>query len=107
MSNDFDKGMEAAFDGFREAAGDESITFNGTEIPAIVDGLERRTEVGQAGAVATITGTLTLKVADWISHGLKKGSRIILPSGRGARIEFEPQIPASGEGVIDVGLVAE
>ena len=107
MSNDFDTGMEAAFDGFRKAAGDESITFNGEEIPAIVDGFIRQTAVGNAGTAATVTGTLSLKVADWISYGMKKGSRITLPWGRGARVESEPQIPASGEGVIDVGLVAE
>ena len=107
MSNDFDKGMEAAFDGFREAAGEETITFNGEEIPAIVDGFTRQTGVGNAGVAVTVTGTLTLKVSDWISYGMKKGSRITLPWGRGARVEFEPQLPDSGEGVIDVGLVAE
>lgn len=107
MSNDFDKGMETAFDSFREVAGKENITFNGEEIPAIVDGAIRQTAVGNAGATVTLTGTLSLKVADWISYGMKKGSRITLPWGRGARVEFEPQIPASGEGVIDVGLVAE
>ena len=107
MSNDFDTGMETAFTDFRKAAGEESITFNGDEIPAIVDGFTRQTGVGNAGVAVTVTGTLTMKAVDWISAGMKKGSRIVLPSGLGARVEFEPQLPASGEGLIDVGLVAE
>ncbi len=104
MANEFAIGMEQSFLASWGVIG-YLIAAKATpsvSIKAILDGIEMTSAVRpEGGRQAELSGTITILTADWISNGLKKGSRIILPDTRECRIELESFVEPSGRGTVN------
>jgi hypothetical protein len=59
----------------------EPVTLNGAGCRAIVADFDFAVTVGQASNRSRqVTGTMTLRLADWIDSGAKQGSHVVIPS---------------------------
>ena len=107
MSDELNVAFEDSFRSMWDASGQERVTTaDGVEIDALIDEFAKSDEVddGKAGRRSSFSAKIEILASDWIANGLKKGARLLLPSGALCRIANEPFIPTSERGTVEFSV---